>query len=89
MPIYEYLAEQCQQTPPCSRKKEYIQGMSEPALASCRECGAAIRRVLSSFAARSGAAGASVPDPTPLNMTGIPAPSAMPGSEGGGCGHDH
>jgi len=89
MPIYEYLAEQCLRQPPCSRKKEYLQGISEPALTACRECGAAIRRVMSSFAARSGAAGMSTPDPTPLNMTGIPAPSTMPSSEDGGCGHDH
>jgi len=89
MPIYEYLADECLRTPPCSRRKEYIQSVSEPALAACRECGATIRRLLSSCAARSGPVGTSTPDPTPLNVTGIPAPSRMPGSEDGGCRHDH
>jgi putative FmdB family regulatory protein len=89
MPIYEYLAEECLRKPVCSRRKEYIQGVAEPALTSCRDCGAAIRRVLSSFAARSGAVGVSTPDPTGLNRTGIPAPSSMPSDMEGGCGHDH
>lgn len=89
MPIYEYVADQCRRTPPCSRRREYLQAMAEPALTACRDCGAPIRRVMSAFAARSGAVGVSSPDPTPLNITGIPAPSTMPGSEGGGCGHDH
>jgi putative FmdB family regulatory protein len=89
MPIYEYLAETCLKNPPCSRRREYIQTVSEPPLAACRECGAAIRRVFSSFAARSGAVGVSTPDPTGLNMTNIPAPSSMPADGEGGCGHDH
>lgn len=89
MPIYEYLADECLRKPACSRRKEYIQGMSEPVLTQCRECGAAIRRVLSSFAARSGAVGVSTPDATGLNITGIPAPSSMPSDAEGGCGHDH
>lgn len=89
MPIYEYLADECLRKPSCSRRKEYIQGMSEPVLTQCRECGAAIRRVLSSFAARSGAVGISTPDATGLNITGIPAPSSMPSDAEGGCGHDH
>ena len=89
MPIYEYLADECLRKPACSRRKEYIQGMSEAALTECRECGAAIRRVMSSFAARSGAVGVSAPDPTGLNVTGIPAPSSMPADSEGGCGHDH
>jgi len=89
MPIYEYLADECLQNPACSRRKEYIQGVSEPALTRCRECEAPIRRVMSSFAARSGAVGVSAPDPTGLNMTGIPAPSSMPSDGEDGCGHDH
>lgn len=93
MPIYEYLAEECRRAPRCSRRKEYLQALTAAALAECRECGAPIRRVMSSFAARSGAAGGSSPDPTPLNITGIPAPSDFSGaSDGdGGCGggHDH
>ena len=93
MPIYEYMAEQCRQHPPCSRRKQYLQSLHATALAECRECGAPIRRVLSSFAARSGAVGRSSPDPTPLNVTGIPAPSDFStdsGGEGGcGGGHDH
>jgi len=89
MPIYEYLADECLRKPACSRRKEYIQSLSEPPLTTCRECSAPIRRVLSSFAARSGAVGVSTPDPTGLNVTGIPAPSTMPSDEDGGCGHDH
>ena len=89
MPIYEYLADECLGKPPCSRRKEYIQTVSEPPLTSCRECGAVIRRVMSSFAARSGSVGLSTPDPTGLNVTGIPAPSSMPLDSEGGCGHEH
>jgi putative FmdB family regulatory protein len=89
MPIYEYLADQCLRTPACSRRKEYIQAVSEPPLARCRECEAPIWRVMSSFAARSGAVGVSTPDPTGLNVTNIPAPSTMPSDGEGGCGHDH
>ncbi|WP_447972725.1 FmdB family zinc ribbon protein [Nitrospira sp. Kam-Ns4a] len=89
MPIYEYVADQCRREESCSRRKEYLQRITEPALTACRECGAPIRRILSSFAARSGEVGVSRPDPTPLNITNIPAPRAMPGSEGSGCGHDH
>ncbi len=91
MPIYEYLAEQCRRQPPCSRRKEYFQHLADPVLTTCRDCGASIRRVFSSFAARSGAVGTSSPDPTPLNITGVPAPSGL--SDGGGgegaCGHEH
>ncbi len=86
MPIYEYLAEQCRQTPSCSRRKEYIQSVSATTPAECRECGAPIRRVMSSFAARSSAAGVSTPDPTPLNTTGIPVPSDFSGISGGESG---
>ena len=89
MPIYEYLADECLQKPACSRRKEYIQGVSEPALTRCRECETPIRRVMTSFAARSSAVGVSTPDPTGLNMTGIPAPSSMPSDGEDGCGHDH
>lgn len=91
MPIYEYVAERCARDPACSRRKEYLQGMKEAALTQCRECSAPIRRVLSSFAARSGEVGQSSPDPTPLNITGLPAPSGMGGMAGGEspCGHDH
>jgi putative FmdB family regulatory protein len=88
MPIYEYVADRCDRQPPCSRRREYLQRVQELPLAQCRDCGAPIRRVLSSFSARSGAVGASAPDPTPLNVTGIPAPSSMPTGEGS-CGHDH
>lgn len=88
MPIYEYVAEQCRRAQPCPRRMEYLQQITEPALTACRDCGAPIIRVLSAFAARSGGVGLSTPDPTPLNITGIPAPSAPPGPEGG-CGHDH
>lgn len=91
MPIYEYLAEQCLRRPECSRRLEYIEPVSAEPSCRCRECGAGIRRVLSSFAARTGAVGRSSPDPTPLNITGIPAHSAMP-SGGGECGtpgHSH
>jgi len=91
MPIYEYVAERCARDPACSRRKEYLQRASEPALSECRDCGAPIRRVMSSFAARSGAVGQSSPGPTPLNTTGLPAPSGMDGVSGGEspCGHDH
>jgi putative FmdB family regulatory protein len=91
MPIYEYVAERCARQPVCSRRKEYFQHLSEPALTECRECGAAIRRIFSAFAARSGEVGRSTPDPTPLNITGLPAPSDMGDGSGGegSCGHDH
>jgi putative FmdB family regulatory protein len=88
MPIYEYAAEQCGRQPACSRKKEYKQRITDPALSECPDCGVPIRRVMSTFAARSGSVGGSSPDPTPLNMTGIKAPSGLPGGEGG-CSHDH
>ena len=89
MPIYEYLADHCDRQPACLRRKECFQHLSELPLTACRECGAPMRRVLSSFAVRSGGVGQSSPDPTGLNITGIPAPSSMPSEEGGGCGHDH
>lgn len=91
MPIYEYVAERCAREPVCSRRKEYLQRISEPALSECRDCGAPVRRVLSSFAAQSGEVGQSSPDPTPLNITGLPAPRGMGGMSGGEspCGHDH
>jgi hypothetical protein len=92
MPIYEYLAEQCLRRPECPRRLEYIEPVSAEPSRCCRECGAGIRRVLSSFAARTGVVGQSSPDPTPLNITGIPAPSVIPGGGGEGCGtpgHSH
>jgi putative FmdB family regulatory protein len=95
MPIYEYLAEQCLRQTPCSRRKEYLQSLKDPVLSACKECGASIRKVMSSFAARSGEFGVSSPDPTPLNITGLPPPpgmtesSASEGACGGGEGHDH
>lgn len=89
--MYEYMAERCLREPSCSRRKAYLQRMADAVLTECQECGAPITRVLSSFAARSGAVGVSSPDPTPLNITGIPAPSDMGGgSDGEGlCGHEH
>jgi len=90
MPIDEYLTDQCRRQPPCNGRREYIQWLSAEPLKACQECGAVIRRVFSAFAARSGAVGLSSPDPTGLNMTGIPAPSQMPSS--GECvsdGHSH
>lgn len=89
MPIYEYVADRCLRQPVCSRRKEYLQSVKEPALAACKECGASIRKVMSSFAARSGEVGLSSPDPTPLNMTNIPPPREMPSQEDCGGGHDH
>ena len=95
MPIYEYVAEQCRRQPPCSRRKEYLQSASAPLLTECHDCGMPIRRVFSTFAARSGAVGTSIPDPTPLNVTGIAPPAGMlegPGGEGScgdGHGHEH
>jgi putative FmdB family regulatory protein len=95
MPIYEYLAERCLRHPPCSRRKEYLQSIKDSPLSACKECGAAIRKVMSSFASRTGAFGVSSPDPTPLNITGLAPPSGMTessASEGacaGGDGHDH
>lgn len=91
MPIYEYLAQHCLRQQPCSKRLEYLQSVTEAPLTHCRECGAAVQRVFSTFAARTGAVGVSTPDPTPLNITGIPAPASMPSAEGGGgCGgHDH
>jgi len=89
--MYEYVAERCLRQPPCSRRKEYLQRISDAAITECRECGAPIRKIFSSFAARSGEVGASSPDPTPLNMTGIPAPKGMGDGSGGEgpCGHEH
>jgi putative FmdB family regulatory protein len=93
MPIYEYQAQQCQRQQPCSKRLEYLQSITEAPLTQCRECGAAVQRVFSTFAARTGSVGMSTPDPTPLNITGIPAPSSMPSTEGGeacgGHGHHH
>lgn len=91
MPIYEYVAQHCLRGSPCSKRLEYLQSVTEGPLDCCRECGAAIQRVFSTFAARTGAVSPSAPDPTPLNITGMPAPSSMPTAEGGGgCeGHDH
>ena len=90
MPIYEYVADQCERQPVCSRRKEYFQHMSEMPLTACRECGAAVRRILSTFAARSGEFGVSAPDPTPLNMAGLRPPKEMPSDSEGGCsGHEH
>lgn len=89
--MYEYMAERCLRQPPCARRKEYLQRMTEASLTECRECGAPITRIFSSFAARSGAVGVSSPDPTPLNIAGIPAPSDMGDGSGGEgpCGHEH
>lgn len=91
MPIYEYVAKECRGNPACALRKEYIQAVTAAALTECRDCGAPIRRVLSSFAARSGRVGVSSPDPTGLNIGGIPAPTDFSGSPGeeGGCAHDH
>ena len=93
MPIYEYIAEECRRQPPCSRRKEYLQTLTAAPESECRECGAAIFRVFSRFAARTGTVGTSVPDPTPLNMTGLSPPAdysdAMGGDEGCGGGPDH
>ena len=92
MPIYEYVAERCAKQPPCSLRKEYLQAVSAAPLTACGECGALIRRVFSSFAARSGAVGRSTPDPTPLNITGMPAPTGFgdaSAGEGGCAGHTH
>ena len=89
MPIYEYLAERCGRQPACSRRKEYRQRITDPALTECADCGAPIHRIMSSFAARSGAVGISSPDPTPLNITGIPAPSGSSDTGEGSCGHEH
>lgn len=90
MPIYEYVAETCRKQPRCSGRKEYIHPASAEPVKECRECGAPIVRLFSSFSARSGAVGVSRPDPTPLNITGTPAPSQMPStSECGRQGHEH
>lgn len=90
MPLYEYSAKQCLRQPPCSGRKEYLQSINAPPVTACRDCGAALTRLFSSFAARSGAVGVSRPEPTGLNLTGIPAPATMPSDEGHGCaGHDH
>ncbi|MGH7229735.1 MAG: FmdB family zinc ribbon protein [Nitrospiraceae bacterium] len=86
MPIYEYVAEQCGRQPACSRRREYLQALAGQPLTACRECGAPIRRIFSSFAARSGDTGVSSPDPTPLNITGMappPGTTANSDSEGG------
>jgi putative FmdB family regulatory protein len=90
MPIYEYVADACANRPPCSRRKSYLQRLTDSPLTTCRECGVSIRRVMSSFAAPSGPSGLSSPDLTPLNVTGISAPSSDPSSfqtEGGSCEH--
>ncbi len=89
MPIYEYLADDCRQTPPCLRRKQYLQQVSDPPVTTCRECGTPVRRVLSSFAARSGAVGVSAPDPTPLNPGGFDPPLSMPVGGDEECGHEH
>lgn len=89
--MYEYMAERCLREPACSRRKVYLQRMADVALTECRDCRAPITRIFSSFAARSGAVGVSSPDPTPLNITGIQAPSDMGDGSGGegACGHEH
>lgn len=91
MPMYEYVADRCDKHPACSRRMEYLQSMSERPLAACRDCGVPIRKILSSFAARSGEAGLSSPDPTPLNVTGMSPPQGMIKDAGGegGCSHSH
>ncbi len=89
MPLYEYQARECLRQPPCPGRKEYLQSIKEAPVTACRECGAAVERIFSAFAARSGSVGVSAPDPTPLNLSGIPAPTALPMGEGGTCGGDH
>lgn len=89
MPIYEYLADECRQTPPCPRRKQYLQQVHDPPVTACRDCGASMRRVFSSFAARSGTFGVSTPDPTPLNPGGLAPPTSMPEGGDEGCGHEH
>jgi putative FmdB family regulatory protein len=91
MPIYEYVAEKCERQPICSRRKEYLQHVRELPLTACRECGAPVRKIMSTFAARLGEFGVSTPDPTPLNITGIQPPKEMPSDTEGGCSgrHDH
>lgn len=89
MPIYEYVAEHCERQPVCSRRKEYFQHVRELPLTTCRECGAAVRRIMSMFAARSGGFGVSAPDPTPLNITGVRPPKEMPSDSEGGCSGEH
>lgn len=53
MPIYEYLAsgEGCAK---CSVTFECVQKMSDEPLEHCPECGAAVRRVLSTFSVSGG-----------------------------------
>jgi hypothetical protein len=89
MPVYEYVAAECRREPPCSRRKEYLQPLTAPVESRCRECGSGISRVLSRFSAKSGPFGVSSPDPTPLNLTGIPAPADYEATEDGCSGADH
>ena len=50
MPIYEYIAEACRLVPPCAGRRAFLQGIYEAPKEDCPECGAALKRVLSSFA---------------------------------------
>ena len=72
MPLYEYECEQCQQ------RTEIIQRFDDPPLATCPECGGAVRRLLSAPAVQFKGTGWYVTD----YASKKPAASASSGGEG-------
>lgn len=50
MPIYEYITEECRLAPPCAGRRAFLQGINDAPKQACPECGAPLKRVLSSFA---------------------------------------
>lgn len=93
MPIYEYAAEHCLESLYCPKRFAFRQGLDDPPVPACPQCGAPLDRVLSSFSAgvdmvaKSEAwtktdAGSDAPPATIKNLFG--------GGLGDlGCGHRH
>jgi len=51
MPLYEYVADSEAGCQHCSQPFETLQGVGEPAVKACPECGTGVRRLLSTFSA--------------------------------------
>ncbi len=93
MPIYEYAAEYCLESLYCPKRFAFRQGLDDPPVLACPQCGAPLDRVLSLFSAgvdmvaKSEAwtktdAGSDAPPATIKNLFG--------GGLGDlGCGHHH